>query len=157
MVCRNERGASKSARNHGKTMSFEMVFDGCWDGLTVEYRPPTALSEQICRSLQRATIIYAHIPQNVRTVFPLWRWYPQAIIVAFLFFFILNRLTLFFSAWLAVFTRWRLLITSVLRLIGLGVPWSFKKRPQALHRTEPISSLRHSGVVEVAQFWHTGW
>ncbi len=62
MVCRNERGASRSARNHGKTMSFEMVVDSCWDGLTVEYRPPTALSEQICRSLQRATIIYIHPP-----------------------------------------------------------------------------------------------
>lgn len=57
MVCRNERGASKSARNHGKTMSFEMVVDGYWDGLTVECRPPTALSEGICRSLQRATVI----------------------------------------------------------------------------------------------------
>lgn len=87
MVCRNERGASKSARNHGKRMSFEMVFDGCWDGLTVEYRPPTALSEQRCRSLQRATIIYPPTPQNVRRVFPLWRWYPQAIIVAFFNFF----------------------------------------------------------------------
>ena len=31
-----------------------------------------------------------------------------------------------------------------------------RKRPQALHRTEPISSRRHSGVVLVPQFWHTG-
>lgn len=31
-----------------------------------------------------------------------------------------------------------------------------RKRPQALHRTEPISSRRQSGVVEVVQFWHTG-
>lgn len=146
MVCRNERVASKSARNHGKRMSSEMVVDSCWGGLTVEYQPPSALSERICRFLQRATIIYP--PPNVRTVFPYGSG-TQPIIVAFFF---LNRLTLFFSAWLAVFTRWRLFITSVLRLIGLGVPWSFKKRPQALHRTEPISSLRHSGVVEVAQF-----
>lgn len=25
-----------------------------------------------------------------------------------------------------------------------------------MHRTEPISSLRHNGVVEVWQFWHVG-
>ena len=82
MVCRNERAASKSVRNHGKKMSFEMVFDGCWDGLRVEYQPPSALSEGICRSLQRATIIYS--PQIVRTVFPYGWWYTQPIIVAFL-------------------------------------------------------------------------
>ena len=149
MVCRNERGASKSARNHGKTMSFEMIFDSCWDGLTVEYRPPTALSEQICRSLQRATIKYPPPKRQNGVSFMAMLHTSKN---SGFFIFILNRLTLFFSAWLAVFTRWRLLITSVLRLIGLGVPWSFKKSPQALHRTEPISSLRHSGVVEVAQF-----
>jgi hypothetical protein len=53
-------------------------------------------------------------------------------------------------------TRFRLLITSVLRLIGLGRPWSLRKRPQALQSTEPISSRRQSGVVEVVQFWHVG-
>lgn len=68
MVCRNERVASKSARNHEKKMSFEVVDDDCLDGLTVEYQPPSALSERICRSLQRATIMYS--PPNVRTVFP---------------------------------------------------------------------------------------
>ena len=31
-----------------------------------------------------------------------------------------------------------------------------QERPQALQRTEPYSSLRHSGVVDVVQFWHTG-
>jgi hypothetical protein len=31
-----------------------------------------------------------------------------------------------------------------------------RKRPQALQRTEPSSSLRHKGVVEVPQFWQTG-
>lgn len=53
-------------------------------------------------------------------------------------------------------TRFRLLITSVLRLIGRGRPWSLRNRPQALHSTDPISSLRHNGVVEVWQFWQTG-
>ncbi len=49
-------------------------------------------------------------------------------------------------------TRLRLLITSVFRLIGRGRPWSLRKRPQALHSTDPTSSLRHNGVVEVWQF-----
>ena len=66
MVCRNERLASKSARSRGKKMSFEMVVEGCWDDLTVEYQPPSALSRRVCRSLQRATIIYS---PTVRTVF----------------------------------------------------------------------------------------
>jgi hypothetical protein len=55
-----------------------------------------------------------------------------------------------------VLTRLRLLITSVLREIGRGRPCSFRKRPQALQRTEPNSSRRHSGVVEVLQFWQVG-
>lgn len=54
-------------------------------------------------------------------------------------------------------TRLRLLMTSVLREMGRGRPCSFKKRPQALHSTEPDSSRRQSGVVLVVQFWHTGW
>lgn len=41
--------------------------------------------------------------------------------------------------------------------MGRGRPWSFRKRPQALHRTDPVSSRRQSGVVLVAQFWHTGY
>jgi hypothetical protein len=53
-------------------------------------------------------------------------------------------------------TRLRLLITSVFRLIGRGLPWSFRNRPQALQRTEPISSRRQRGVVEVVQFWQVG-
>lgn len=65
MVCRNERLASKSARSRGK-MSFEMVVEGCWDDLTAEYQPPSALSKRICRSLQRATIICS---PTVRTGF----------------------------------------------------------------------------------------
>lgn len=32
-----------------------------------------------------------------------------------------------------------------------------RKRPQALHSTEPASSRRQSGVVLVPQFRHTGW
>lgn len=87
MVCRNERGASRSARNHGKTMSFEMVVDSCWDGLTVEYRPPTALSEQICRSLQRATIIYIYTPPKRQNCVSLRRWYTHPIVVVILFYF----------------------------------------------------------------------
>ena len=55
-----------------------------------------------------------------------------------------------------VLTRLRLLITSVLRLIGRAVPCSLRNSPQALQRTEPSSSRRHRGVVEVPQFWHTG-
>lgn len=56
-----------------------------------------------------------------------------------------------------VLTRFRLLMTSVLREMGRGRPCSFRKRPQALHRTEPDSSRRQRGVVLVAQFWQTGW
>lgn len=55
-----------------------------------------------------------------------------------------------------VFTRLRLLITSVLREIGRGRPCSLRNKPQALHRTEPYSSRRHNGVVEVVQFWQVG-
>jgi len=55
-----------------------------------------------------------------------------------------------------VFTLFRLLITSVLRLIGLGRPWSLRNRPHALHSTEPDSSRRQSGVVLVSQFWQMG-
>ena len=67
-------------------------------------------------------------------------------------------LTFFFApcAEPELLTRLRLLITSVFRLIGRGLPWSFRKRPQALQRTEPISSRRQSGVVEVVQFWQVG-
>ena len=50
------------------------------------------------------------------------------------------------------FTRFLLLITSVLREMGRGRPWSLRKRPQALQSTDPDSSRRHSGVVEVPQF-----
>lgn len=31
-----------------------------------------------------------------------------------------------------------------------------RKSPHALQRTEPASSRRHSGVVEVVQFWQIG-
>lgn len=55
-----------------------------------------------------------------------------------------------------VFTRFRLLITSVLRDIGRGRPCSFRKSPHALQSTEPNSSRRHNGVVDVPQFWQTG-
>ena len=55
-----------------------------------------------------------------------------------------------------VLTRLRLLITSVLREIGRGRPCSLRNRPQALQSTEPNSSRRHNGVVEVLQFWQVG-
>ena len=55
-----------------------------------------------------------------------------------------------------VFTRFRDLITSVLSEIGLGRPWSLRKSPQALQSTDPDSSRRHNGVVDVPQFWQTG-
>lgn len=55
-----------------------------------------------------------------------------------------------------VLTRFRLLMTSVLREMGRGRPCSFKNKPQALQRTEPDSSRRQRGVVLVEQFWQTG-
>lgn len=67
-----------------------------------------------------------------------------------------RRLTFFLVPCPAVLTRFRLLITSVLRLIGRGRPCSLRKRPHALQRTEPSSSRRHNGVVEVVQLWQTG-
>jgi len=57
----------------------------------------------------------------------------------------------------AFLTRFRLLITSVLRDIGRGRLCNFKNKPQALHRTAPNSSRRQRGVVEVLQLWHVGW
>ena len=65
-------------------------------------------------------------------------------------------ITFFFGTCPADFTRLRLLITSVFKLIGLARPCSLRKRPQALQRTEPASSLLHNGVVDVWQFWQTG-
>ena len=41
--------------------------------------------------------------------------------------------------------------------MGRGVPCNFRNKPHALHSTAPDSSRRHSGVVEVVQFWQTGW
>ena len=69
-----------------------------------------------------------------------------------------SRRTFFFVAksGRTVLTRLRLLITSVLREIGLGRPCSFRNKPQALQRTAPNSSRRQSGVVDVPQFWHVG-
>jgi hypothetical protein len=55
-----------------------------------------------------------------------------------------------------VLTRLRLLITSVFKEIGRGRPCSLRNKPQALQRTEPISSLLHNGVVDVVQFWQVG-
>lgn len=57
-------------------------------------------------------------------------------------------------AWLLL--RLRDFITSVFKLIGLDRPCSFKKSPQALHKTAPCSLRRHSGVVSVWQFLHIG-
>lgn len=65
-------------------------------------------------------------------------------------------LTFFFCGGPEVFTRLRLFITSVLRLMGRGVPCNLRKSPHALHNTEPLSSRRQRGVVEVVQFWQTG-
>lgn len=55
-----------------------------------------------------------------------------------------------------VLTRLRLLITSVFSEMGRGRPCNLRKSPHALHRTEPNSSRRQSGVVDVVQFWQTG-
>jgi hypothetical protein len=70
----------------------------------------------------------------------------------------MQSLTFFFApcAEPELLTRLRLLITSVFRLIGRGLPCSLRNRPQALQSTEPISSRRQRGVVEVVQFWHVG-
>lgn len=56
----------------------------------------------------------------------------------------------------AALPRFRLLMVFVLRDMGLERPCSFRNSPQALHRTVPLSSRRHKGVVEVLQFWQTG-
>jgi hypothetical protein len=63
--------------------------------------------------------------------------------------------TLLRPAWLAL-TRFRDLMISVLRLMGRGRPWSLRKRPQALQRTAPFSSLLQSGVYVVPQLPQTG-
>lgn len=47
-------------------------------------------------------------------------------------------------------------MTSVFMEIGRGRPFNFRKRPQALHSTEPNSSRRQRGVRDVPQFWHVG-
>ena len=65
------------------------------------------------------------------------------------------RPTFFFGA-PELLTRLRDLMTSVLRLMGRGRPCSLRKRPHALHSTEPASSRRQRGVVVVWQFWQTG-
>lgn len=99
MVCRNERLASKSARSRGKKKSFEMVVEGCWDDLTVEYQPPSALSKRICRSLQRATIICS---PTVRTGFAFLlflmavirkKWWATIIMAVLSTYPLLQRLT----------------------------------------------------------------
>lgn len=64
---------------------------------------------------------------------------------------------LFFLAdWPEFLTRFLLLMTSVFRLMGRGRLCSLRKSPQALHNTDPASSLLHKGVVEVVQFWQIG-
>ncbi len=50
--------------------------------------------------------------------------------------------------------RFRFLMTSVFRLNGRTTPWSFRKRPHALHRGWPSGFLRQSGVVCVKQLVH---
>lgn len=56
----------------------------------------------------------------------------------------------------AVLTRLRLLITSVLSDIGRGRLCNLRNSPHALHSTDPWSSRRHNGVVDVLQFWQVG-
>lgn len=69
-----------------------------------------------------------------------------------------SKMFFFLAPWAEpeLLTRLRLLITSVFRLMGRGRPCSLRKRPHALHSTEPSSSRRQSGVVEVVQFWQVG-
>lgn len=43
--------------------------------------------------------------------------------------------------------RFLFLMTSVFKLSGRTTPWSFRKRPQALHRGWPSGLRLHSGVV----------
>lgn len=50
--------------------------------------------------------------------------------------------------------RFRFLMTSVFKLRGRTVPWSFRNRPHALHRGKPWGFRRHKGVVRVAQLLH---
>jgi hypothetical protein len=63
---------------------------------------------------------------------------------------ICNSLAFFLGPWptLELFTRLRLLITSVLRLIGCAQPCSLRKRPQALQSTDPISFIRREELPE---------
>jgi len=68
----------------------------------------------------------------------------------------LSARTCFLRPWFADLTRLRLLITSVFKLMGRARPCSLRNRPHALQSTEPDSSRRHSGVVDVSQFWQTG-
>lgn len=48
-------------------------------------------------------------------------------------------------------TRFLDLMVSVFKEMGLGLPCNFKNKPQALHKTWPVSSLLHKGVVWVLQ------
>lgn len=50
--------------------------------------------------------------------------------------------------------RFRFLITSVFKLRGLTTPWSFKNKPQALHKGCPSGFRLHRGVVCVKQLVH---
>ncbi|CAY81113.1 hypothetical protein RM700_269 [Saccharomyces cerevisiae synthetic construct] len=80
-------------------------------------------------------------------------------------FFLLNILfgslewvlALVFTLLLFSFFLFLDLMVSVFKLIGLGSPCNFRKRPHALQRTVPCSSLLHRGVLTVKQFWHVGW
>lgn len=67
-----------------------------------------------------------------------------------------KRLGFFFCDCPEFLTRLRLLITSVFNEMGRGRPWSFRNSPHALQRTDPASSRRQSGVVDVVQFWQIG-
>ena len=50
--------------------------------------------------------------------------------------------------------RLRFLMTSVLSESGRTTPWSFKNKPQALHRGAPSGLRRQRGVVCVKQLVH---
>lgn len=50
--------------------------------------------------------------------------------------------------------RLRFLITSVFKLRGRTTPWSFRNRPQALHKGCPSGFRRQRGVVWVKQLVH---
>lgn len=112
---------------------------------------------QDAEELKRVVLLLRLQPQQLRDVLlEDWCFRPQASKFSSSRGENVGLITLFRPAEFT-FTRFRDFITSVLRLIGLALPCSLRKRPHALHRTAPFSSLRQRGVYVVVQFPQTGY